>query len=149
MDDLDRPPGAGTPDEAAGARSRLRLLAWATVAALLVQFLLGMADNLYLVIPAHHSWTDAHPLVLLYAHVVVGLALLGNSFMVLARSHAAGSPVVVAAALIGLAGIVVAVIFGVAFVSDGQANSASLGMSGGFALAVVSYAGVLWAVPRS
>lgn len=120
--------------------ARLGFLAWTTVLALLVQFLLGVANNLFTVIQPHHPWTSSSPLGLLWAHVVVGVALLGNAVMVLRRTSGMANGRLVGAAVTGLAGVLAADIAGVLFVVDSQTNAASMVMSAGFAVAVAAYA---------
>ncbi len=134
--------------EAPAAAQRLRLLAWATLMALVAQFLLGTATSLYVTVPHRHPWTASHPAVVLWAHIVVGVALIGNAFMVLGRARAGGSPAVLGWALAGLLGIVGAAAAGAGFVGAGGSTGASMGMAVGFAVAVVSYAVVLWQTPR-
>lgn len=142
--------GDGSPDGTSGAATggvpwrRLRLAAGTSVLVLLVQFFLGMANNLFVTIPHRHPWTAATPAGLLWAHVVLGVALLGNAFVVLNRSRAADRPAVAGCALLALVGVVVAIAAGVAFVGGDQAAGASMAMSAGFALAVAGYAGILW-----
>lgn len=135
-------PGAGADV------ARLRLLAWTSVLALLVQFLLGMANNLFVTVPHHRPWTGASPLGLLWAHIVVGVALLGNGFMLVNRARASSDARVTGLALLALLGVLVALVAGVTFVGGSQANGASMAMSLGFALAVAGAAGVLWLAPR-
>lgn len=135
-------PGAPPPGHV--DTGRLRLAAWATLMALVVQFALGIATTLYVTVPRRHPWTSTHPAALLWAHVVVGVALIGNAFMVLARARASGSPAALAWALIGLVGIIAAAGAGAGFVGGGQSSGASMAMAMGFALAVVAYATVLW-----
>lgn len=112
--------------------------------ALVVQFVLGIATTLYVTVPHHNPWTSAHPAALLWAHVVVGIALIGNAFMVVARARAAESPAALAWAMVGLIGIVGAAAAGASFVGGTQSNAASLVMALAFAVSVVAYATVLW-----
>ena len=141
------PAGSGSAEDPAFA-PRLRLLAWATLMELVVQFLLGTATALYVTVPHRHPWTASHPAVLLWAHIVVGVALIGNAFMVLGRARAGSSPAVLGWALAGLLGIVGAAAAGAGFVGAGGSTGASMGMAVGFAVAVVSYAAVLWQTPK-
>lgn len=130
------------------ASERLRLLAWVSVLALLVQFLLGVATNLWVRIPHHHPWTGASPLALLWVHIVVGVALLGNGLMLVGRaSRDSADSRVLGSAALALVGLLVAVGAGAGFVGGSQSNGASMAMAGGFALAMAGTAAVLWLVP--
>jgi hypothetical protein len=122
----------------------LRATAFLTLSALLVEFLLGVATNLYVTVPAHQPWTRAHPALLLYAHGAVGLVLLANSVVFQARAIDLGSRHVVRLGAVGVTGTGVASASGALFVSGGGVSDiASLVMSVGFALAVLAYAAVL------
>jgi hypothetical protein len=127
---------------------RVRLLAWMSVLALLVQFLLGTATSLWVTIPRHHPWTGASPAALLWAHVVVGVALLGNGFMLVGRAaRVTDDSRVLGSAAFSLAGVLGALAAGVSFVGGSQGNGASMAMAVGFAVAVAGAVGVLWFVP--
>lgn len=134
---------------AAADLGRVRLLAWASVLALLVQFLLGTATNLWVTIPHDRPWTGASPVALLWAHIVVGVALLGNGFMLVGRAaRVPGDSRPLASAALSMVGVLVALGAGVDFVGGSQSNGASMAMAAGFAVAVAGAAGVLWLVPR-
>lgn len=120
------------------------MLAFATLAALLVEFLLGVATNLYVTVPENHPWTKAHPALLLYAHVAVGLALLANSMAFQVRATGSGPRDAVRLGAAGMIGVATASGAGAFFVSGGGSSDlASFVMSLGFAVAVLAYAAVL------
>jgi hypothetical protein len=97
------------------------------LSALLVEFLLGVATNLYVTVPG-----------------AVGLVLLANSVVFQARAIDLGSRHVVRLGAVGVTGTGVASASGALFVSGGGVSDiASLVMSVGFALAVLAYAAVL------
>jgi hypothetical protein len=131
-----------TETETKQASQKLRLLAFTTLVALLVQFLLGMATNLYVTVPQHDPWATVHPAVLLYLHGFLGVALTVNSVMVQSKAAKVIDRRAALCGAVGLAGIVVAFVAGLYFVS-GTSNAASLFMSGGFAMAAMAYATIL------
>jgi hypothetical protein len=122
---------------------------------LIVQFLIGMAVNLYVTIPTHHAgagsgpylsgalasvlWSFSSGLPLLIIHVVIGILLLLNGIELVlhaVRSRLGPAPVWLAA--LGLTAILFAAFNGASFLKYNQ-NISSMLMSVGFAVAVVSY----------
>ena len=107
---------------------------------LAVQFLLGMALNLYVTIPPVGAGMAAMmrtgPLVM--AHMMLGMVLAGGALLALAmalpwRRRAAGC------AAAALAGILVAGLGGLLFLLGGQTSGASYLMAVGFLVAVAGY----------
>ena len=139
---------ASTP----GARSRSALaLPLGMLALLGVEFLLGMAVNLFVTLsplpgPSGSmmsgnsfmmgSFMHDGPLVAL--HAMLGLALAAGALANLGFARRYGSAAARSAAA-GLAGVVVAALGGAWFLTQGQSNGASLVMAIGFIAAVGSY----------
>jgi len=137
----------------------LRRRTAATLGLLMVQFLVGMAVNLYVTTPTHHAgagsgpylsgalasvlWSFSSGLPLLIVHVVIGILLLlsGVELVVHAvRSRRGASMVWLAAG--GLTAILFAGFNGASFLKYDQ-NISSMLMAVGFAVAVACYAVIL------
>ena len=107
---------------------------------LAVQFLLGMAVNLYITLPPTGfrmtEMMGGGPLVMV--HMMLGIILVVGALLAFATALPCGKwPVV--CAVIALCGILVAGIGGLAFLMGGQSNGASLLMAIGFLVAVGGY----------
>ena len=105
-----------------------------------VQFLLGIALNLYGKLPSFGSGMAAMmrtgPLIM--AHMMLGMILAVGALLVLATALPQGwAPASCAAA--ALVGILVAGVGGLLFLMDGQGNGASYLMAVGFLVAVAGY----------
>ena len=107
---------------------------------LAIQFLLGMAVNLYVTLPsAGGAMTEimgSGPLVMI--HMMLGMFLAAGAVLAVAAALPYGRQAVSCAG-IALAGILVAGIGGLLFLMDGQSNGASYLMAVGFLVAVVGY----------
>ncbi len=148
--------------DATTARRRLDVLRRRTVATLVllaIQFVIGMALNLYVTIPTHHAgagsgpylsgalasvlWSFTSGLPPLIIHVVIGILLLLSAVELVVHAVRAGRE---AAAVWLAAGGLIAIIFagfnGASFLKYNLEISSML-MSVGFALAVVCYVGLL------
>ncbi len=130
------------------------------VVLLLVQFLLGMATNLYVTIPTHQPGTTAGnyasglgsdlawavgsgPLPLaIHAALGSALVLVGIATVVLAARARRTAWIVTSA--VGLVAILAAWFNGLSFINLGQPNFNSMIMSGGFAVAVACYVSELY-----
>jgi len=143
-----------TPDRSA-AHALLRRRALATLILLMVQFLIGMATNLFVSVPRSHPgagasdyfggafssvvWSFSSGIALLIVHVVIGLLLFLNGVEVIVhavRSHRRGATWL--ASLAGF-GVLFAGFNGASFLVYHEDFSSML-MSAGFTLAVVCYA---------
>ncbi|MHB8189782.1 MAG: hypothetical protein ACYDHP_05060 [Ferrimicrobium sp.] len=123
------------------AARRLRLLSFWTMVTLAVELLLGVATNLWVTLPSSNPWNGANPAWLMYAHAVVGLALLGNAVMVLSRAWESNVSGAVLWGIVGLVGILIAIVAGASFVVvGGTSNLMSFAMAVGFAASIVAYA---------
>ena len=121
---------------------------------LLVQFLLGMAVNLFVTIPTHHpgahpsnyfagsahsvGWAIPRGGVWLAAHVSLGLALILGGIGVIVLAVRSASRVAVGTAVLGGAAILGAAFNGASFLDFNQDYSSMI-MAGLFALALASY----------
>jgi hypothetical protein len=137
--------------------SRSRRLAFASLTALLAliaQFLLGMAVNLFVQIPEHHpgakppeyfggvvqsvTWAVVQGPVLLQMHATLGLVLVVASVYVLVQGIATRRTGLVTATAFGFLGTVGAGFNGGSFLNYNEDFSSML-MATGFAVAAVAY----------
>ena len=121
---------------------------------LLVQYLLGMAVNLYVILPARHpgagagnyftggasalDWVIPDGPAWAAAHAAFGLALVLAAFAGVALSRGTGSPAALAISVLGALAIVGAGFNGVSFLDYGHALSSMI-MAGLWALALACY----------
>ena len=107
---------------------------------LAIQFLLGMAVNLYVKLPsaggAMTEMMGSGPLVVI--HMMLGMLLAAGALLAVALALPYGRQAVGCAA-IALSGILVAGLGGLRFLMDGQSNGASYLMAVGFLVAVGGY----------
>jgi hypothetical protein len=131
---------------------------------LLVQFLLGMAVNLFVTIPGRHPGAGAHDFFSgissgvgwavasgpfwLAAHVILGLALVLAAFVNLAWSTKLGSRRFALASFVGAMAIVGAAFNGASFVNYGH-DFSSMIMAGLWALSSASYLTCMYIAARS
>jgi len=137
----------------------LRRRATATLVVLLVQFLVGMAVNLYVTIPTRHPgagsgpylsgalasvlWSFSSGLPLLIVHVAIGAVLLLSGIeLVVHAARSRHGPALVWLAAGGLVAILFAGFNGASFLKYDQ-NISSMLMSVGFAGAVACYLALL------
>jgi hypothetical protein len=130
---------AASADRATQSQRRLRRLGIAMTLLLLAQFVLGMVVNLYVTIPASGNVTG-RAAVFLYAHMVLGAALLIVALALAGLAVAARRGLWLIASAIGVAGIAVAIWGGLAFLTDGSYPGDSFLMAMGFMVAIASYA---------
>ena len=136
---------AAGPAGRARRRSELSDLGWPLLGLLLLEFLLGMAVNLYTPLPSGSPAEVLAGQPLLWLHIVVGVLLVGitsQAVVVSLRGRVPGARVF---ASVGLASALIAFIAGMAFTFGGQDPAASYVMSVGFAGLFVSAGGLLWA----
>jgi hypothetical protein len=130
----------GRPDPAGGALARrpfdVRRVGLALVGALLVEFVLGLATNLWVSLgPPDHPWSHITHVALFGAHGVIGVAIGAMALVALGRSIDAPGAVRLWA-LVGLVAVFVALACGLKFVDSTGANGWSFGMGVGWAIAV-------------
>jgi hypothetical protein len=152
--------------EQTGPRSRLLAVNFAACLLLLAQFLLGMAVNLYVIIPTHHpgahasnyfagvasgvAWVIPHGSGWLAAHAAFGLALVLAAFasLFLRRGREWRSRSYTTMSVIGALAILGAGFNGASFLNYGQAFSSMI-MAGLWALALACYLTCLYLAARA
>ncbi len=121
---------------------------------LLAQFMLGMAVNLFVTIPAHHpgahpsnyvtgsarsiGWAIPHGGLWLAAHVSLGLALVLGAIVTITLATRSGNRASMATSTLGGAAIIGAAFNGASFL-DFNRDYSSMIMAGLFAVAIGSY----------
>jgi hypothetical protein len=137
-------------------------MAWAAlimIGALLAQFVLGMAANLFVTIPAHHpgarpgdyfagsgqsvGWAISSGPLALAAHATLGILLVVTGFVLIFLAASSGQRGVVIASVLGALLILGAGFNGASFL-DFNDNPSSMIMAGLFAAALASYVVVLF-----
>jgi hypothetical protein len=135
----------------------------ATLLTLVAQFLLGMAVNLFVVIPKDHpgsnppeyfsgvaqsiTWAILHGHLLLVLHAILGLALVLNAVGLLVRAIQLRIRSLMLTAGFGALGIIGAGFNGGSYLNYHE-DFSSMIMAGGFALAVVAYLIGLYVLPQ-
>ena len=156
-------PAVTAPRRRGGPAGRLLAVNFAACLLLLAQYLLGMAVNLYVVLPARHpgagasnyftgaasglGWVIAHGPGWAAAHAVFGLALVLAAFASLALTRGNGR-LAMAASILGALAILGAGFNGVSFLNYGHAFSSMI-MAGLWALALACYLTGLFVAART
>jgi len=147
--------GAGTAQPGrAGPAGRLLAVNFAACMLLLVQYLLGMAVNLYVTLPGRHpgagasnyfagaasglAWVIPDGPAWAAAHAAFGLALVLAAFAAIALTRRQASRVATGTSVLGALAIVGAGFNGVSFLNYGHAFSSMI-MAGLWALALACY----------
>ena len=133
-----------------------------TLLTLVVQFMLGMATNLFVQIPLNHpganpkeyfsgvaqsvTWAILHGPLWLVLHAVLGLLLVVFGFRVLMQAVQARHRTAIVTAVIGAIAILGAGFNGGSYLNYHE-DFSSMIMATLFAIAVTSYAIGLWALP--
>ena len=136
-------------------REQMRNQFLGTLIFLIIQFLLGMAVNLFVTIPTNHpganppeyfggvaqsvTWAILHGHVLLQVHAVLGLLLVVNAFGLLVAAIRTRARDLIWITSLGLFGVLAAGFNGGSFLNYNQDFSSML-MATFFAIAVVAYA---------
>jgi hypothetical protein len=159
-----RASAATTQPGRAGSAGRLLAVNFAACLLLLIQYLLGMAVNLYVVLPGRHpgagardyfagaasglAWVIPHGPAWAAAHAAFGLALVLAALAGIAAARGQGSRMATATSVLGALAIVGAAFNGVSFLNYGHAFSSMI-MAGLWALALACYlTGMFFAVRR-
>jgi hypothetical protein len=137
------------------ARQRMRDQFFGSMILLVIQFLLGMAVNLFVTIPTHHpganppeyfsgvvqsvTWAILHGNILLILHASLGLLLVLNAFGLLVAAIRTRSRDLIVVTSFGAFGVLAAGFNGGSFLNYNQ-DFSSMIMAIFFAWAVVSYA---------
>jgi hypothetical protein len=148
----------------AAARSRVLVINLGACLLLLVQYLLGMVVNLYVVIPAHHpgagagnylagaasgvAWVIPDGPAWAAAHAALGLAIVVAAVSAIFWSRRGGSRLTMFMSVLGALAILGAAFNGVSFLNYGKSFSSMI-MAGLWALALVCYLVGLFAAARS
>jgi hypothetical protein len=141
-------PGRGSP------AGRLLTVNAAACLLLLVQYLLGMAVNLYVTLPSRHpgagarnyftgaasglAWVIPHGAAWAAAHAAFGLALVLAAFVAIALTRRPGSRTATVTSVLGALAILGAGFNGASFLDYGHAFSSMI-MAGLWALALACY----------
>jgi hypothetical protein len=159
-----RAPAVTTPSGRASPPGRLLAVNFAACMLLLIQYLLGMAVNLYVTLPSRHpgagarnyftgaasglAWVIPHGPAWAAAHAALGLALVLAALVSIALTRRAGSRLATVMAVLGALAIMGAGFNGASFLNYGQAFSSMI-MAGLWALALACYiTGMFLAVRR-
>src|SRR5260370_32107717 len=126
-------------DQPTRPERRLRRLGVVMTLLLLAQLILGMVVNLYVTIPKSGNVAGRAP-VFLYAHMVLGAALLIVALVLAGLAVAARRRPWLSASAIGLAAIALAILGGLTFLLHGSHPGDSFLMAMGFIIAIISYA---------
>jgi hypothetical protein len=134
-----------------------------SVVLLIIQFLLGMAVNLFVTIPRDHpganppeyftgvaqsvGWAILHGHLLLILHASLGLLIVVNSAVLLVRAIRMRASNLITVTAFGAFGVVAAGFNGGSFLNYNEDFSSML-MASFFAVAVVSYAVGLYVMGR-
>jgi heme A synthase len=121
---------------------RVRMASFGALTMLILQFVLGIAYNLYGTAPTSKKSVGWFSSPLLAIHVVVGILLIIAAAVLVFRAVQARSGAVLASSIVALIAIIAAAGAGSAFANNG-ANGASLGMAIGTAIAMLCYAAIL------
>jgi hypothetical protein len=140
---------------------RLRRACLATLFLLVLQFVLGVATNLFVSVPDHHAgahphsylsgsvrsigWAVAHGGVVLVAHTLLGFVLVLSALGVVGQAMRCSRPLL-SAALFGWACIIGAGFNGASFL-DFMDNASSFIMALLFAVALIAYILLLYLTP--
>jgi hypothetical protein len=141
-----------------------RRASFAAILMLIVQFMLGMAVNLFVVIPKNHpgsnppeyfsgvaqsvAWALLHGHVLLILHAGFGLVLVFASVGTLVQAIRSRSRDLIVTASFGAFGVIGAGFNGGSYLNYHE-DFSSMIMATGFAVAMVAYATGLFLLPRT
>ena len=157
-------PAATAPPGRASRAGRLLLANLAACALLIIQYLLGMAVNLYVTLPGRHpgagagdyfggaaaglAWVIAHGPAWAAVHAAFGLALAVAALASIAAARGQGSRAVTGTSVLGALAIVGAGFNGASFLDYGHAFSSMI-MAGLWALALACYLAGLFLAARN
>ena len=149
-----RTPAVTAPPGRTGPAGRLLAVNFAACLLLLVQYLLGIAVNLYVTLPGRHpgagasnyfaglasglAWVIPDGPAWAAAHAAFGLALVLAAFAAIALTRRQASRVATGTSVLGALAIVGAGFNGVSFLNYGHAFSSMI-MAGLWALALACY----------
>ncbi len=147
-------PAVTAPPGRARRAGRLMVVNLTACALLLIQYLLGMAVNLYVTLPGRHpgagarnyftgavsglAWVIAHGPGWAAAHAAFGLALAAAALASIALARGQGSRAITGTSVLGALAVVGAGFNGASFLNYGHAFSSMI-MAGLWALALACY----------
>jgi hypothetical protein len=143
---------------------QLRQAYLTTLITLVVQFMLGMATNLFVQIPTNHpganrpeyfsgvvqsvTWTILHSRsIWLVLHAVLGLLIVLSSFGLLFQTVATRNRLAITTSVVGALAVLAAGFNGGSYLNYHQDFSSML-MATFFAIGITTYAVGLWGLPR-
>ncbi|HET7723479.1 MAG TPA: hypothetical protein VFK68_02470 [Propionibacteriaceae bacterium] len=130
--------------------TRLRTLSVTLLALLLAQVLLGLANTFWLELPESGSgWKAAQPMMLLNAHMALGLVTVVGAAWATARAIRGRHRAWTALSTTGVLGTVVALASGIGFMGHVADDTLSFLMGAGTVVAIGAYAwGLALRTPR-
>jgi hypothetical protein len=143
---------------------QLRQVYLTTLITLVVQFMLGMATNLFVQIPTNHpganppeyfsgvvqsvTWAIVHSRsIWLVLHAVLGLLIVLSSFGLLFQTVPTRNRLAITTSVVGALAVLAAGFNGGSYLNYHQDFSSML-MASFFAIAITAYAVGLWGLPR-
>jgi heme A synthase len=130
---------SGTGTALARRLERIRMASFGALTMLILQFVIGVAYNLYGTAPTATKSVGMFSSPLLAIHVILGILLVIAAAVLVFRAVQAKSRPALATSIIGLVAIIGAGISGGQFAQNG-AEGASLGMAIATAVAMLCYA---------
>ena len=130
---------SGTGTSLASRLERVRMASFGALTMLILQFVIGVAYNLYGTAPTAKKSVGLFSSPLLAIHVILGILLIITAAVLVFRAVQAKSGAVLVTSIVGLVAILGAAGAGSSFAQDG-ANGASLGMAIATAVAMLCYA---------
>jgi hypothetical protein len=130
-------PHRSVSDGSSSAGVDLRRIGFALVVALLAEFLLGLGASLWVTIRPSSPWSHISDPALFGLHALLGAAIAVMSIVALSRSGDAPGAARLWAS-VGLAGVLVALLCGLEFVSSGGRSGWSFAMGLGWAVALLA-----------
>jgi len=128
--------------------ARIRMSSLGAVIMLIIQFILGIIDNLYETAPTPHKSVGLFSSPVLALHVILGILLLVAAIGQLIRVIGTRHGLAISMSGLGFLGILAAFFAGLGFLGNGAAG-ASLGMALAFAVALTAYVVLVFALPSA
>ena len=138
---------SGTETGLARRLERVRMASFGALTMLILQFVIGVAYNLYGTAPTATKSVGLFSSPLLAIHVILGILLIITAAVLVFRAVQAKSGAVLVTSIVGLVAILGAAGAGSSFAQNG-ADGASLGMAIATAVAMLCYAAILVIVPH-
>lgn len=115
---------------------------------LLLQYVLGMYTNLFVVIPeGTNGWAFVGNSSVIFSHIVMGILLLGFSVVHLVMAFKKKKTAWVFFSVMGLLAILASLFFGSVYMG-GQNDSQSFGMAVGSGVSILAYAAGIYSSTR-